>query len=155
MANYAFNIAKARAYTFWENVDTNSPTNSALVIVPLSASGTEVQGQDFDDLAAVLGDANFTELTTGSWARVVLTDTELSATEYAVDDTNNRVDLAIQQTSMGSPTAGTTTGILICYDSDTTSGTDSNIIPIVHLDFAVTADSSEVIINAGDVLRAS
>lgn len=54
------------------------------------------------------------------------------------------------------PTAGqNTTGLLVCYDPDTTAGTDANIIPISHHDFAVTADGNDVVLNAGDAVRAS
>jgi hypothetical protein len=152
MANFVFNVAKGRVVEFFNRVDSNDPTNSAIVLVPLSASDTEANSQDFDDLTAVLG-GTANELTTGGWARVTLTDTQLSA--IAVDDTNNRFAASIPQTSMGSPTSGTTTGLLVCYDGDTTAGTDANIIPLVHLDFAKTGDSSEIVINAGDVFRAS
>ena len=39
--------------------------------------------------------------------------------------------------------------------ADTAAGTDANLIPICHLDFAVTADGNDVILNAGDVARAT
>jgi len=55
---------------------------------------------------------------------------------------------------MGSPTAGTTSGLLFAYD-DSGSDADSVLIPLVHLDFVVVADSSEVVINPGDIFRAS
>lgn len=152
--NYVFNIAKGRAYTFWENVDTNNPATSGLIVVPLSATVVTATGQDYDDLAAFIGDAGVTDLTgTGGWTRATITDTELAATDYAIDDTNNRVDLAIPETSMGSPTSSSAVAIVIGYDDNTGTGTDANIIPLVHLDFSVTGDGSEVIINAGDVIR--
>lgn len=153
MANYTFNIAKGRVVEYFNRVQTNDPANSAIIIVPCSASDTEANAQDADTLTAALATA-INEQTSGGWARVTLTNAELSA--VAVDDTNNRFPASIPQTSMGSPTAGNdTTGVLVCYDSDTTGGTDANIVPLVHLDFAVTADGNEVVINAGDVLRAS
>lgn len=120
----------------------------------MATVGTEAQGQDLDTLAAVEADANFSEQTAGGWARVALTDAQLAA--IAVDDTNNRFPVAIPQTSMGSPTAGNdVAGFLICYDSDTTAGTDSNIVPISCHDLSVEADGNEVVLNAGDFLRAS
>lgn len=154
MADFVFNIAKGRVSELVRRVDENDPSTAEIVIIPLSASGTKAQGEDFDDVAAVLGDANFTELTTGSWARVDITDAEFGTTDYDPNDTDNRGDVSLPQTSMGSPTAGTTTGVLICYD-DTGTDADSALVPLVHCDFAVTADSSEVIINAGDFFRAS
>ncbi len=153
MADFVFNIAKGRVGEFFNRVDSNDPSTSAIILVPLSASGTEAEGQDYDTLAAVLaGTAN--EQTSGGWARKVLTDADLSA--WAPDDTNNRGPATLPQVTWTAPTAGNnTTGLLICYDADTGAGSDSNIIPLVHLDMAVTADGNPVVINAGDVFRAS
>jgi hypothetical protein len=156
MANFTFNIAKGQIAEYFRRVDSNDPANSAIILVPLSASGTEAQGQDLDTLAAVEADANFAEQTGGSWVRKTLTDSDLSSTNYEVDDTNNRFDVSLPSVTWTSPDAGSnTTGLLVCYDSDTTGGTDSNIIPLTHHDFAVTADDNDVVLNAGDILRAS
>lgn len=155
MANFAFNIMKGRGVEMYNRVKNNDPAPSALVLVPLSQSGTEAQGQDLDDLAAVEADANFAERTTGSWVRKVLTDTQLAAFP-APDDTNNRYAVALPATTWTAPTAGNnTTGLLVCYDADTAAGTDSNITPITHHDFAVTTDGNDVILNAGDFLWAT
>lgn len=144
MANYVFNLAKGRHAEFMERIDANDPTNSAFIAVPLSASGSEAQGQDFNDLAAVLADANFTEISTGGWGRVTLTDTDVQNAATMVDDTGNQMQTDVADIAFGTITSGTTTGILICYDSDTTAGTDSNIIPVSHHDFAVTGNGSTV-----------
>ena len=153
MANFVYNIAKGRVSEFFNRVDSNDPSTSAIILVPLSASGTEAEGQDYDTLAAVLaGTAN--EQTSGGWSRKTLTDSDLSA--IAVDDTNNRMPATLPQVTWTGPTVGNdTTGLLICYDPDTGAGTDANIIPLVHGDFVVIADGNDVILNAGDVFRAS
>jgi hypothetical protein len=152
MANYMFNISKGRFVELFNRVDSNDPANSAIILVPLSASGTEAEAQDYDDLTAVLG-GTANELSTGGWVRKTLTDAELAA--IAVDDTNNRFPATLPAVTWTAPSAGTTTGLLICYDSDTTAGTDANIIPIAHCDFAVVADGNDVVLNAGDCGRAS
>lgn len=155
MANFAFNIAKGRVGELFNRVENNDPANSAIILVPCSASDTEANAQDADDLTAALATA-INEATAGGWARVVLTDTQLAAANSEVDDTNNRWDVSLPQVSFGSPTAGNdTTGLLVCYDGDTTAGTDANIIPLLHLDMVVETDGNEVIINAGDILRSS
>jgi hypothetical protein len=149
-----FNIAKGRFVEFMNRVDSNDPANSAIILVPLSASGTEAQGQDLADLAAVEADANFAERTTGSWVRKTLTDAQLAA--IAVDNTNNRFPATLPSVTWTAPAAANnTTGLLICYDSDTTGGADSAIIPLAHCDFAVTTDGNDVVLNAGDYARAS
>lgn len=155
MADFTFNIAKGRIVEFYNRVENNDPSTSALILVPLSASGTEAQGQDLDDLAAVEADANFAEITTGGWSRKTLTDTELAALP-APDDTNNRYAVAVPTVTWTSVAVGNnTTGLLVCYDSNTGAGTDSNIIPLTHHTFTVTADGNNVVLNVGDFLRAS
>ena len=155
MANFVFNISKGRGVEFYNRAENNDPTNSALILVPLSQSGTEAQGQDLDDLAAVEADANFAERTTGGWVRKTLESVQLASLP-APDDTNNRYDVSVPQVTWTAPSAGNnTTGLLVCYDSDTTSGTDSNILPVTHHDFAVTTDGNDVVLNAGVYLRCS
>ena len=149
-----FNQAKGRVVEWFNRVDQNDPANSAIILVPLSQSGSEAQGQDLDTLAAVEADANFAEQTGGGWVRKTLTDADIAA--ISVDDTNNRFPATLPSVTWTGPTAGNNvTGLLVCYDSDTTAGTDSNIIPISHHDFAVTADGNDVVLNAGDCVRAS
>jgi hypothetical protein len=153
MANYLFNISKGRAIEFFGRVDSNDPANSAIILVPCSASDTEANAQDADTLTDALATA-INEQTSGGWVRKTLTDTELAA--LAVDDTNNRFDANLPSVTWTAPTAGNdTTGLLVCYDSDTTAGTDANIIPISHHDFVVTADGNDVVLNAGAAVRAS
>jgi len=155
VANFCFNISKGRVVEFYNRAENNDPTNSALILVPLSASGTEAQGQDLDDLAAVEADANFAERTTGGWVRKTLESVQLASLP-APDDTNNRYDVSVPQVTWTAPAAGNnTTGLLVCYDSDTTAGTDSNILPCTHHDFAVTTDGNDVVLNAGVFFRAS
>ena len=154
MANFAFNIAKGRAVEFYNRVENNDPTNSAIILVPLSASDTEANAQDADDLTAALATA-MNEQTAGGWVRKTLTETQLAALP-APDDTNNRYGIQVPSVTWTAPTAGNnTTGLLVCYDPDTTAGTDANIIPISHHDFAVTADGNDVVLNVGDFFRAS
>lgn len=153
MTAYMENIAKGRFVELFNRVKTNDPTNSAIILVPLSASGSEAEAQDYDNLSTFLG-GTANEATGSTWARKVLTDADLSA--IAVDDTNNRFPASIpQQTWAGVAAANNTTGLAVCYDGDTTGGDDTNIIVICHLDFVVTTDGNDVVINAGDVARAS
>jgi hypothetical protein len=152
MADFLFNIAKGRGVEFMNRVDSNDPAASTIVLVPLSQSGTEAQGQDLDTLALVEADANFAERTSGSWVRKTLTDANV--TFPAPDDANNRYAVALPSVTWTAPTAGNdTTGLLVCYSPS--AGADSTIIPISHHDFVVTTDGNDVVLNAGDFLRAS
>lgn len=154
MPDIVFNIAKGRVAELYNNVDNNLPTaNSALIIVPVNRGATtDVTLRDLDTLSAVL--AAVTERTTGGWNRKTLTDVELAA--MTVDDVNDRMPLAFPQQSW-TPTvpADTVTDLVFCYDSDTTLGTDANVVPLTIAAFAITPDGSEVVANAGDFYRAS
>jgi hypothetical protein len=152
VANFTFNIAKGRVAEFVNRVDSNDPANSAIVLVPLAVGDTEANLQDLDTLAAVL--ATTPDEAGASWGRKTLTDADLAA--IAADDTNNRMPATLPQVTWTAPTAGqNTVALIVAYDSDTTAGTDSNIIPLTYHDFAVTADGNDVILNAGDFLRAT
>lgn len=152
MASFTFNIAKGRVAEIFERVNNNDGANSAIILVPLAVGDTEANLQDADDLATVL--AGTPNEAGASWGRKTLTDADLAP--IAPDDTNNRMPASIPAVTWTGPTAGQdTAALLVCYDSDTTAGTDSNIVPLTYHDFAVTADGNDVVLNAGDVLRAS
>lgn len=156
MADLVFNIAKGRIVQLYDNVDSNNPTNSALIVVAINTSATDATLKDLDTLSAVLADANTAEVTNTNYARKVLTDTELAA--WAADDTNDRVDLDVPDQTWSAVAAGDAwTDLLICYDGDTTAGTDANIIPLTMHDFAVTPDGSDITaqIAAAGFFRAS
>jgi hypothetical protein len=105
----------------------------------------------------VLGDANIAEVANTGYARQVWVDSDLSA--LSPDDTNNRMDVDGPDLSFGAITDDDVdwTDLLLCYDSDTTGGTDSNIIPLALYDFAVTIDGSSITaqLNAAGFFRAS
>ena len=156
MADFVFNIAKGRVAELYNRVKSNDPANSALIIVVIDANGdTDATMKDRDDLAALLG-GTANEVTNTNYARKTLTDADLSA--IAPDDTNDRMDLDIPDQTWTAVAAGTAwTDLLVCYDPDTTGGTDSAIIPLTCHDFPVTPDGSDITaqINAAGFFRAS
>ena len=152
MSDFVFNIAKGRVAELFNRVDSNDPANSAIIVVPVDrGAATDATLKDLDTLSAVLG--SVTERTTGGWTRKTLTDADLSA--IAVDDTNDWMPATIPAVLWSAVTAGAVTDLVFCYDSDTTSGTDANIVPLVMSAFPITPDGSDVQANAGDIFRAS
>lgn len=142
MADLVFNIAKGRVVELFSRVDTNDPANSALVIVPVDVGAvTDATLRDFDTLAAILA-GGVTERTTGGWNRKTLTDVDI--TLPAPDDTNDRFDIDIPDQTWTAVTAGAVTDLIVCYDNDTTTGTDANLIPLTLHDFPITPDGSDV-----------
>lgn len=144
MADFVYNIAKGRAAELYNRVDTNDPANSALVIVILATSGLESDAvlRDKDTLADVLSGTT-DEATNTGYARKVLTDADIVA--FSPDDTNDRVDLDIPDQTWTAVASGSGwSKLLVCYDNDTTGGTDANIIPLTAHDFVVTPDGSDI-----------
>lgn len=143
MASSVCNIAKGRVVELYRRVDTGDPANSALVIVALQSGGTDDALKDADTLAAVLAIAS--EATNSGYSRKVLTASDLSAYDTGLDDTNNWLDLDIPDQTWSSVGSGTNWArLVVCYDNDTTAGTDTNIVPLTVHDFAVTPDGSSI-----------
>lgn len=143
MSDFVFNIAKGRVAELYNRVKSNDPANSALVLVAIDANGdTDAVMRDRDDLAALLG-GTANEVTNTNYARKVLTDADLAA--MTPDDANDRMDLDIPDQTWSAIAAGSAwTDLIICYDPDTTGGTDSSLIPLTCHDFAVTPDGSDI-----------
>lgn len=151
MANIVFNIAKGRVAELYNRVKSNDPANSALILVPIETSGLESDATliDKDDLAAVLAGATNEQTTMG---RKTLTDAELAAFP-APDDTNDRLEMSLPSVTWTAAAGNPISKILVCYDSDTTGGTDSAILPLTMFDAAATPAGNDITLNAGVFFR--
>ena len=157
MADLVFNIAKGRIVEYYNRVESNDPTNSALVLTLFTGAITDATLKDLDTLAAIEADAGAAEVTDGSYARIVLESAELASLP-APDDTNDRFDVDMPDQTWSALAGGDSiTRLILCYDSDTTGGTDANIIPLCSYDFVLTSDGSDVTaqVNAAGFFRAS
>lgn len=152
MANQSFDIALGREVELYSRVDSNDPTNSALILVVLAASGLESDTilRTYATLSALLAASN-NEVTNGGYGRITLTDASLSA--YTVDTANHTITLPLSNQTFTSIVAGDSwRKLVVCYDSDTTGGTDANIIPICHLDLLI--DRVAVVPNGNNIIVA-
>jgi hypothetical protein len=157
VGNFVYNIALGRVAELYQRVDLSDPTNAVLVIAILATAGIESDAtlKDKDDLAAVVAGAT-NEVTNTGYARKVLSDADIVA--FAPDDTNDRVDLDIPDQTWTAVAAGDGwNDFLVCYDSDSTAGADSAIVPLTQHDFVVTPDGSDITaqIAAAGFFRAS
>lgn len=143
MADQICNISKGRFGEYLNRVDVNDPTNAVIVIVLLKVAGTDDTLRGYDTLAAMLAvetEADFT-----NYARVILNDTNI--TMGTPDDTNDRFDYDIpdpQWVSAGGAANNSLVKVVTNYDSDSTAGTDSNIIPMSHHDFVITTNGGTI-----------
>lgn len=153
MANIVFNIAKGRIVEYYNRVESSDPTNAAFIIVPIETTGLEADATliDKDDLAAVLSGATNEQTTMG---RKTLTDADLAALP-APDDGNDRYDVSLPAVTWTAATGNAISKLLVCYDPDTTGGTDSAIIPLTLFDFIVTPSGVDITMNTGVFYRSS
>lgn len=152
MANFVFNIARGRMRVFYDAIDTNSTAaiagtgltstaNAAFVIVLLETTSLEADATlaDYDDLSTLLAGTSNEQT---NQARKTLTDTDITAS--TPDDTNNRLDLDIPDIVWTALGGNAISKLLVCFDADTTAGTDTSVIPLTAHDFVITPDGSDV-----------
>lgn len=143
MASFVFNIALGRERTFAEL----GATNDALIAIPLETSGIETDAvlRDKDDFAAVVSGATNEQTTMG---RKTLTNVTVT-----VDDTNDRVNIDCDDIVWTGATGNAISAIVIVYDSDTTGGTDSGLVPLTKHDFTATPDGTDITATVADFCR--
>ncbi|MFI2761433.1 hypothetical protein ACH5A3_21565 [Streptomyces echinatus] len=145
MATIVFNIAAGRL-AYYASLPA---ANDGLVLIPLESSGLETDAvlRDKDDFAAVVSGATNEQTTVG---RKVLTSVTVT-----VDDTNDRVALDAADVTWTSPTGNAIGAVVICYDPDTTGGTDADLIPLTKHDVTWTPDGNAFTLTIADFARAS
>src|SRR3954462_943 len=146
MANIVFNIALGYVKRYAEQVGTG---NAALILVPIETSGLEADSvlRDKDDLAAVLVGTTNEQTTMGRKT--------VTAGTVTVDDTNDRVALDFADQTWTAPTGNAISKLLICFDADTTTGTEANIVPLTLHDLALTPDGNNFTVTVADFYRAN
>jgi hypothetical protein len=153
MASIQTNISKGREVELYDRVNTNDPTNSALIMLVLeTGSANGVYGiQDFDTVSAILA-GGYTEVNNTNYARKTLTDADLAA--WSPDDTNNWILLTLPLQTFTNISAGDAWDIVVvAYDPDTTGGTDTTLVPITASELRDTTgnplfpSSSDVLVN--------
>lgn len=147
MANFVFNNVLAK---FGSTISNLPGANDAIIFVPIETTGLEADAtlRDYDDLSALLAGTSNEQTTAGRKTVTSITPT--------VDDTANNytVDCADQvYSAVGASNA--ISAFVLGYDSDTTSGTDSNVIPITKHDVAWTPDGSTMTLGVANFASAT
>lgn len=157
MADLVFNIAKGRVTELANRVNNNDPANSVFTITAWNAGAmTDATVRDYDTVALIEADANAAEVTNSGYADKILD--QAGGIVVTTDDTNDRVDIDFPDQTWTAVAAGSAwTDISVNYDSDSTGGTDANIVPMTWHDFVVTPDGSDIVaqVNAAGFFRAA
>jgi len=154
MANLVHNISKGRFAEWAERSRTGADANGAIIVVPWNSTDADNSIRDADSVAALEALGSTVEVTADAWDRKSISDGSITVT---IDDPNDRIDVDIADqtwTAVGVG-GGATTHLGFDYDSDTTAGTDSNILAGTWHDFAVTPDGSDVTAQIAVFYRAS
>lgn len=126
-----------------DRVNNNDPANAVLSLSLWVSTATDATIRDVDDIAALEATALVTEAADGSYARIVLDDTDIGAT--TVDDGADTRSFDIADQVWSSLAGGELiTKMAVGYDSDSTGGTDANIVLFAHYDFVVTPNGGDV-----------
>jgi hypothetical protein len=156
MADLVFNRAKGRVIEYYNRVKSNDPANSVIIVIPVDATGVADDTiNNFDTLADLFANG-ISERSTGGWNRKTLTDADLVVLPNP-DDTANNFTIALPDLTWPAVSAGLVTDLVVAYDSDSTTGTDANIVPLTFHDFPITPDGTDVVANiaSGGFFRAS
>lgn len=144
MADFVFNRGLGRGVEWAERVNANDPTNAVLLIGVLATAGIQTDAvlKDLDDWTALVAGA--TDFVTNSgYARKTLD--QAGGITITYDDTNDRVDVDFPDQTWTAVAAGSGwNDVVVGYDSDSTAGTDANILPHTQHDFVLTPDGSDI-----------
>lgn len=145
MANIVFNVALGRL-AYYASLPA---TNDALIMVPIETAGIVADSvmRDYDDLQTLLAGASNEQTTMGRKT--------LSSVTATVDDTNDRVNLDAADVTWTAATGNAISAVVICYDPDTTTGTDADLVPLTKHDVTMTPDGSDFTLTISDFARAS
>lgn len=145
MANLCFNTALGRV----ASLAALPAANDGLVLIALEASGLEADAvlRDKDTFADVVAGTTNEQTTVGRKA--------LTSVTVTVDDTNDRVNIDAADVTWTAPTGNSVGAVVICYDPDTTSGTDADLVPLTKHDLSWTPDGNNFSLSIADFYRAS
>lgn len=159
MADFVFNIAKGKAAEYAARVNANDPEKAVFNVRMIASTGVQADSVliDLDTFEALVAGATNFATNTGSTPKVI---DQTGGITVTVDDTNDRTDVDMPDqtfTALANDGTGGVSDLVIGYDSDSSAGTDANIVPITQHDFAITPDGSDVTVQfaAAGFFRAS
>lgn len=130
MGDIVFNVAKGREAYY----GSLPGANDALIAVFLEASGLvdDATMKDYDTLAQLLAGASNEQTTIG---RQTLTNVQV-----VVNDTTDRTEIDADDFIKLAAAGNVIGAVVVCYDPDTTAGTDADLIPQSKHDYPYEPD---------------
>ena len=134
MSSFVFNVSKGKV-AYYAGLPA---ANDALIAVPIETTGIESDAtlKDYDNLSVLLAAANNEQTTMGRKT--------LASVTVTVDDTNDRVDVDCADITWTAATGNAISAVVICYDPDTTTGTDADLIPLIKDDAVATPAGGDI-----------
>lgn len=145
MANIVFNVALGKV-AYYASLPA---TNDGLVMVALESTGLETDAvlRDKGDFASLVAGTTNEQTTVGRKA--------LASVTVTVDNTNDRVSVDCADVTWTAPTGNPIGAVAIFYDPDTTTGSDSDLIPLTKADVAWAPDGNTFTLAVADFYRAT
>jgi hypothetical protein len=153
VSSITFNIAKGRVIELYSRVKGNDPSTSALVLVPIETSGLEAEAVviDADTLAAVIAGTTNEQTTMG---KKILTDAELAALPTPTD-ASDYYEVSLPTVTWTAATGNPISRLVVCYEPNTGTSTNSTLVPLTWFDFVQTPSGSDIQMTTGVFFRAS
>jgi hypothetical protein len=145
VANIVFNIALGRV----ASLAALPAANDGLIAVPIETTGIVADSvmRDYADLSTLLAGASNEQTTMGRKT--------LASVTVTVDNTNDRVAVDCADITWTATAGNAISAVVICYDPDTTTGTDSDLIPLTKHDAALTPDGNNFTLTIADFYRSN
>lgn len=143
MSDIVFNVALGKIAYY----GSLPAANDALIAVPIMTAGivSDATMRDYADLASLLAGASDEQTTLGRKT--------LSGVTVTVDNTNDRVALDSADITWTATAGSAISAVVICYDPDTTTSTDSTRIPLTKHDVVMTPDGTNFTLTVADFCR--
>lgn len=141
-----FNVAVGKVRWYAQQAGVG---NAALVVVPLEAAGLvgDATMRDYATLADLLAGATNEQTTLGRKTITAVTDTVNTAADRWEGDFADVVWTA--------PAGNPVGALVVCFDPNTTTGTDADLVPLTKHDWAMTAEGDSLTATVADFCRAS
>lgn len=136
MANAIFNVARGMIGYY----ATLPGTNDAIIAVPIEAAGLPANDTlvDFTNLSTLLAGAANEQTTMGRKA--------LTNVAPVLNTTTNSKTVDADDIMFTAASGNAIAAVLLCYDPDTTASVDTNIVPLIKLDVAITPIGSNIVL---------